>query len=173
MNSGRHFERHAQSNGPLVRLKSTCGGLVKTCFFSTIVLISVAGLPIPSAAAGAPGAHALASYRPAASGWKHDAPADPAAVDAVERHQSGADAVPISGEQAGTAPAIRIRIGQASHLLTVPWRFHPGDDQGWAAQGLDDSRWESVDLTPAAGAHDGDVGLTDYVPGWWARGHNG
>ncbi len=68
---------------------------------------------------------------------------------------------------------MRIRIGRATHLLTGPWRFHPGDDMRWAAPGFDDSRWETHDLTPAPGAHDGDVGLTDYVPGWSARGHEG
>ncbi|HET7267940.1 MAG TPA: glycoside hydrolase family 2 [Oleiagrimonas sp.] len=66
-----------------------------------------------------------------------------------------------------------VHIGRAAHLLTGPWRFHLGDDMRWAAPQFDASRWESVDLTPAPGAHDGDVGLTDYVPGWWARGHDG
>ncbi len=138
---------------------------MKTCFLSMIVLISVAKLPIESAAAEAPGGHAFAS--------RNQAPAEPVAVDVVEHDQSGAGAVPTSGEKAGTTPAMQIRIGQSSRLLTGPWRFRPGDDQRWAAPGLDDSRWEAVDLTPAPGAHDGDVGLTDYVPGWWARGHNG
>ena len=36
---------------------------------------------------------------------------------------------------------------------------------------FDDAAWETVDLTPPAGAHDADVGLTGYVPGWTARGH--
>lgn len=70
-------------------------------------------------------------------------------------------------------PAMRIHIGHASRLLTGPWRFHLGDDRRWAAPDFDASRWETVDLTPAPGAHDGDVGLTDYVPGWRARGHDG
>ncbi len=74
-------------------------------------------------------------------------------------------------ETNGPEPAMRIRIGQASRLLTGPWRFHPGDDMRWAAPDFDDARWETVDLTPAPGAHDGDVGLTNYVPGWRARGH--
>jgi hypothetical protein len=68
---------------------------------------------------------------------------------------------------------MRIHLGQASRLLTGPWRFHLGDDMRWAAPDFDDSRWEAVDLTPAPGAHDSDVGLTDYVPGWQARGHAG
>ncbi len=56
--------------------------------------------------------------------------------------------------------------------LTGPWRFQIGDDPRWAAPDFDDSTWESVDLTPAADAHDGDVGLPGYVAGWRARGHS-
>lgn len=78
---------------------------------------------------------------------------------------------PDASDTGGSEPAMQIHIDQASHLLTGPWRFHLGDDMRWAAPGFDDARWETVDLTPAPGAHDGDVGLTDYVPGWWARGH--
>ncbi|HET7570221.1 MAG TPA: glycoside hydrolase [Gammaproteobacteria bacterium] len=66
-----------------------------------------------------------------------------------------------------------IEISRASHLLTGPWRFHVGDDAHWAAPDFDDSHWETADLTPAPGAHDGDVGLMNYVSGWWARGHDG
>lgn len=76
-------------------------------------------------------------------------------------------------EPAQPYPAMRIQIGRASRLLTGPWRFHPGDDMRWAAPEFDDLRWETADLTPAPGAHDSDVGLTNYVPGWWARGHLG
>ena len=57
--------------------------------------------------------------------------------------------------------------------LNGPWKFHLGDDPAWAAINFDDSSWEVVDLTPSAGAHDGDVGLTGFVPGWGARGHRG
>src|SRR5262249_5961548 len=48
-----------------------------------------------------------------------------------------------------------------------------GDDPRWASPDLDDSTWETVDLTPVPGAHDDDVGLTGYVAGWAARGHRG
>jgi hypothetical protein len=57
--------------------------------------------------------------------------------------------------------------------LNGPWNFHIGDDAAWADPDLDDSAWESVDLTAAPGAHDEDVGLTGYVAGWGARGHRG
>ena len=57
--------------------------------------------------------------------------------------------------------------------LNGPWKFHVGDNAKWAAPDFDDSNWETVDLTPPAGAHDSDVGLSGYVPGWAARGHPG
>jgi hypothetical protein len=92
----------------------------------------------------------------------------------VDPAASGVSATP-GGDARGHAsgPAMRIRIGRASHLLTGPWRFHAGDDLRWAAPDFDASQWETADLTPAPGAHDSDVGITDYVPGWQARGHPG
>ena len=66
-----------------------------------------------------------------------------------------------------------ITIGHCVIALNGPWKFHTGDDARWADSGFDDSRWETVDLTPAAGAHDPDVGFVGYVPGWTARGHPG
>ncbi|MBM7129654.1 glycoside hydrolase family 2 [Dyella mobilis] len=71
------------------------------------------------------------------------------------------------------APAQPITLGPATMALNGPWRFSVGDDPAWAAADFDDSGWESVDLTPAPGAHDGDVGLPGYVPGWSKRGHAG
>src|SRR5215813_14161421 len=62
-------------------------------------------------------------------------------------------------------------LGASVVPLHGPWKFHTGDDPRWASPSFDDSDWESVDLTPAPGAHDGDVGLMGYVPGWIARGH--
>jgi hypothetical protein len=61
----------------------------------------------------------------------------------------------------------------AATLLDGPWRFHTGDDQRWADANTDDSGWEVLDMTPAPGSHDGDVGLPDYVDGWMAHGHPG
>lgn len=66
-------------------------------------------------------------------------------------------------------PALRA----AATLLDGAWRFHTGDDPRWADANVDDSGWETVDLTPAPGSHDGDVGLPDYVGGWMAHGHPG
>ena len=61
----------------------------------------------------------------------------------------------------------------AATLLDGPWRFHTGDDPQWAKPQMDDRGWQTVDLTPAPGSHDGDVGLPDYVGGWMAQGHPG
>ena len=61
----------------------------------------------------------------------------------------------------------------AATLLDGSWRFHTGDDPRWAGPGLDDSRWETIDMTLQPGSHDGDVGLPDYVGGWMAHGHPG
>jgi hypothetical protein len=73
--------------------------------------------------------------------------------------------------QIGNAFAAPIALGQSVVPLNAPWKFHTGDDPDWANSGFDDSRWETVDLTPLPGAHDGDVGLKGYVPGWSMRGH--
>lgn len=68
---------------------------------------------------------------------------------------------------------VPITLGQSVVNLNGPWKFHTGDDATWADPNFDDSTWESVDLTAPPGAHDDDVGLTGYVPGWEARGHRG
>jgi len=66
-----------------------------------------------------------------------------------------------------------ISLGNAAVALDGPWKFHVGDNARWSAPDFDDSAWELVDLTPPAGAHDDDVGLTGYVTGWQTRGHRG
>jgi len=66
-------------------------------------------------------------------------------------------------------PALRA----AATLLDGPWRFHTGDDPHWADPSIDDSGWETIDMTAVPGRHDGDVGLPDYVDGWLAHGHPG
>jgi hypothetical protein len=74
---------------------------------------------------------------------------------------------------ATTPNPIRVTLGRSVVALNGPWKFHTGDDPRWAAPNFDDSNWETVDLTPPPGAHDFDVGLTGYVPGWQAKGHRG
>jgi hypothetical protein len=68
---------------------------------------------------------------------------------------------------------LRVTLGRSAVDLTTPWKFHVGDSSAWSSPSFDDSTWEVVDLTAPVGAHDGDVGLTGYVPGWSARGHRG
>jgi hypothetical protein len=75
--------------------------------------------------------------------------------------------------QTGNAVAAPIALGQSAVALNAPWKFHTGDNPRWADDVFDDSKWETVDLTPPPGAHDGDVGLSGYVPGWSMRGHRG
>ena len=71
------------------------------------------------------------------------------------------------------APTAHITLGDSTAPLNGPWQFQVGDDPRWSAPDFDDSAWETVDLTPAPGAHDGDVGLPGYVSGWSRRGHAG
>jgi hypothetical protein len=69
--------------------------------------------------------------------------------------------------------AADVRLAPAEVSLTGPWQFSFGNNPQWASPRFDDSCWERVDLTPLPGAHDGDVGLSNYVPGWTTRGHPG
>jgi hypothetical protein len=61
----------------------------------------------------------------------------------------------------------------AAPLLDGQWRFLIGDDPRWAKADLDDSHWETIDLSAPASSTDGDVGLPNYVGGWMAHGHPG
>ncbi|MGH9819884.1 MAG: glycoside hydrolase family 2, partial [Pyrinomonadaceae bacterium] len=58
----------------------------------------------------------------------------------------------------------------AATLLDGAWRFNTGDDPRWADPNIDDSGWETIDMTAAPGSHDDDVGLPDYVAGFMAHG---
>jgi hypothetical protein len=79
------------------------------------------------------------------------------------------------------APVVRITLGQSAVPLYGPWKFTVGDSPIdpktgkplWAEPGFDDSKWETVDLTPKDGGIDPGTGLTGYVPGWTAKGHTG
>ena len=75
-------------------------------------------------------------------------------------------------QNAGKAGQV-VTLTRAEMPLNGPWAFRLGNDARWANPQFDDRAWERVDLTPPPGAHDGDVGLTGYVPGWTARGHSG
>jgi hypothetical protein len=74
---------------------------------------------------------------------------------------------------AAAAATMRTSRASAYQELVGPWSFRLGDDLAWSRPGFDASAWESVDLTASPGAHDEDVGLTGFVPGWGARGHSG
>ena len=71
------------------------------------------------------------------------------------------------------APTAHVTLGQSTAPLNGPWQFQVGDDPRRSLPDFDDSAWETVDLTPAPGAHDSDVGLPGYVSGWNRRGHAG
>jgi hypothetical protein len=74
-----------------------------------------------------------------------------------------------------------IALGQSVVPLYGPWKFQIGDSPIdpktgkplWAEPAFDDSKWESVDLTPKVGAIDPNNGRSAYVPGWTAMGHPG
>jgi hypothetical protein len=73
----------------------------------------------------------------------------------------------------------QIRVGQSFFPLHGPWKFMIGDspldpNTGqplWAEPPLDDSKWETVDLTPPEGSYEPITGSPDYAPGWTAKGH--
>lgn len=75
------------------------------------------------------------------------------------------------GHADATAAAVTITVGRSVIPLNGPWFFRTGDDPRWADPSFDASAWETVDFTPNNGAHDPDVGLVGYVPGWGARGY--
>ena len=72
-----------------------------------------------------------------------------------------------------------IHLGQAAAPLFGPWKFSVGDSPIdpathtplWAKPGFDDSKWETVDLTPKDGKFDSWSGSTGYTAGWQAKGH--
>ncbi len=65
--------------------------------------------------------------------------------------------------------------------LYRPWRFTIGDSPVdpatngplWAEPGFDDSKWESLDLTPKSTEQSPITGASGYIPGWTTRGHAG
>jgi hypothetical protein len=67
----------------------------------------------------------------------------------------------------------QVTLGDASALLTGPWKFHIGDNMAWAQPGFDDSAWGTMDLTPPPGSYDPALGGSGFVPGWTASGYKG
>src|SRR5882672_9595483 len=64
-----------------------------------------------------------------------------------------------------------LRTDKNITTLNGPWKFMVGDNMQYAQSSYDDSGWETMDLTAPPGAHDDDVGLSGYIPGWTAKGH--
>ena len=75
---------------------------------------------------------------------------------------------------AGTIMYISYSSGAGKNIIILngPWKFITGDNMQYARSNYDDSKWETMDLTAPPGAHDDDVGLSGYIPGWTARGYS-
>ena len=90
-----------------------------------------------------------------------------------------AAAVPATSTTGNSIP--QIWVGQSVAALKGPWRFQIGDSPVdpatqrplWVEPGFDDSRWETMDLSPVPGIADPYNGDPRYVPGWTAKGHPG
>ena len=75
----------------------------------------------------------------------------------------------------------QIWVGQSVVPLTGSWKFQLGDSPVnpetrkplWIESGFDDSRWETMDLSPMPGITDPYNGDPRYVPGWTTKGHPG
>ncbi|MGB9414814.1 MAG: PP2C family protein-serine/threonine phosphatase [Acidobacteriaceae bacterium] len=84
-----------------------------------------------------------------------------------------------SSQNTSSPEPIHITLGQSVVPLYGPWKFSVGDSPLdpatgaplWAQSGFDDSKWETVDLTPKAGVFDPLGGFSGYVRGWTAHGH--
>jgi hypothetical protein len=77
--------------------------------------------------------------------------------------------------------AVPVTLGQSAVSLYGPWKFSAGDSPVdpathvplWAEPDFDDSKWETVDLTPSASTSVRGVPIAGFVSGWTARGHAG
>src|SRR5580658_4002673 len=105
-------------------------------------------------------------------------------------HQAAAQVPSAPKAHAQTQPAqpgsstdsiAHVTLGQSAVPLYGPWKFTVGDSPLdprtgqplWAEPDFDDSKWETVDLTPKDAAGDPISGQSGYVPGWTAKGHPG
>jgi hypothetical protein len=74
-----------------------------------------------------------------------------------------------------------ITIGRSFVTLYRPWKFQIGDSPInpatkaplWAEPGFDDSKWETVDLTPKSGVANPITLEPEWITGWTSRGHPG
>jgi len=65
-----------------------------------------------------------------------------------------------------------LRTDKNITTLNGPWKFIVGDNVQYALSDYDDSGWETMDLAAPPGAHDDDVGLSGFIPGWTSKGHS-
>jgi hypothetical protein len=92
-----------------------------------------------------------------------------------------AAALPSAAAPARSPGTYSILLGKSVEPLYGPWRFTVGDSPldpatgkpAWAEPDFDDSKWETVDLTPEAGSFNPITGIPGAVPGWTQRGHPG
>ena len=93
----------------------------------------------------------------------------------------GQAVLPPRAAPAQPARALPITFGQSVVPLYGPWKFQIGDSPLdpvthaplWSEPGYDDSKWETVDLTPRQGTVDPFTRDPRYVPGWTMKGHAG
>jgi hypothetical protein len=71
----------------------------------------------------------------------------------------------------GADQEIPVKLGSSVKVLTGPWKFHPGDNPAWADPKLDDTGWDSLDLSPPDGSYDPVTGASGFTPGWTAHGY--
>jgi hypothetical protein len=71
------------------------------------------------------------------------------------------------------SPTTEAKLRADKNLVALggPWKFIAGDNMRYSSPDYDDSNWETMDLHAPPGAHDDDVGISGYVPGWAAKGH--
>ncbi|KAA6461781.1 serine/threonine-protein phosphatase [Acidobacteria bacterium AB60] len=82
---------------------------------------------------------------------------------------------------AAASRSLQITLGRSAVPLYSPWKFTTGDSPidpatsapVWAEPGFDDSKWESLDLTPKVNEQSPITGASGYIQGWTTRGHAG
>ncbi len=75
------------------------------------------------------------------------------------------------GESARSSDgAVDVKLGKSALDLYGPWRFHTGDNVGWAQSNFDDSQWQTVDFHVPDDPPNPDLGTSSFAPGWTARG---
>ncbi|HLY43736.1 MAG TPA: PP2C family protein-serine/threonine phosphatase [Terracidiphilus sp.] len=95
--------------------------------------------------------------------------------------QPASQSASLSDSPAEPRSTEHVILGQSVVPLYGPWKFTIGDSPIdpktnkplWAGPEFDDSKWETVNLTPKTGAVDPVDGEPGYVPGWTAKGHPG